>query len=1042
MGKQSDLSEEEQRVLLATLLRKKAAKASKKPLSFGQERLWFLYQLDPNNTSHNIFNVIRLNGLLNQTVLEECFNRVVERHETLRTTFSMIDGQATQIIVSKLKVSLSLIDLQPLSSSEQTISVQEIVKKEAQHPFNLARGPLVKTTLLRLTETEHILLLAMHHIVSDGWSAGVLLQEMMTFYKIISTETSLSTTQGSSSFYPPLPQLSIQYADFAIWQREWLQGEMLESQHAYWRKQLENMVALELPTDHERPKTSNHDGATHSSELEPILTSELKLLSQHEGTSLFVVLLAGFAVLLSGYTNQLDISLRTPIANRMRKELEQIIGYFVNTLILRMDVSGDPTFRELVKRVSEVCLEAYAHQDIPFEKVLEDLHLARRQTSRQGSLFPVMFIFQNAPLPMPDVPGLRIETLGLDDGLAPFELTVSVRELADRLRIKLNYSTDLFEATTFQHMAQHFQSILVSAVADPEQKLTSLIRQIPVKHIPSIHWQSKNDIEYVAPRNPVEKTLADIWAKLLGLEQVGIHDNFFELGGDSLLGMRMVALANQETLSITPRQIFEHQTLVELAAMVNTVPGIQAEQGLVIGPVPLTCDQHWYLYYAAPHRIHPERWNATVFLQVPSILCSQENIGLLEKTVQAIWKQHDVLRARFVYQEPIWQQYLMEPDQINPFSRIDLSGLSDMEITPALETQTDQIQGSLNFMNGPLFRVVVFDLGRHRPGRLLLIAHHLVIDGFSLGVLMNDMQECYLQLSQGRSIQLLPKTVSIRQWAEQLHQYAQSSAVYEELDYWLNLPWADALPLPVDDPDGYQVDTVPAEQSISITFTSEETTLLLRDISTFYQTSPLHIFLTVLTKTITHWTGGQAVEITCPILGRDVIPHVNNVDLSRTIGFLVLSKVLVLRKAETDDLLEVLRAVEAQMRQAPNQSCGYHFLSDLRGDAEITRQLKPLRKDELLFNYVSQLKAGRMDTSWPPAPEYPGTPQDPRQRPYHLLAVVGSTFENKLSFKWTYSPHLYQSTTIARLAQFFRETLLDFIKHYQDDIGNKHRLGG
>jgi len=286
---------------------------------------------------------------------------------------------------------------------------------------------------------------------------------------------------------------------------------------------------------------------------------------------------------------------------------------------------------------------------------------------------------------------------------------------------------------------------------------------------------------------------------------------------------------------------------------------------------------------------------------------------------------------------------------------------------------------------------------------------------------------------------LPPKTVSIRQWTELLHRHAQSAAVYQELGYWLTLPWADVLPLPVDHPNGYQDDSVPAQQSINIAFTSEETKLLLREISTYYQTSPLHIMLMALTQTIAQWTGGQAVEITCPILGRDILTQTNSVDLSRTVGFLVLSKVLVLRRSGADDLLEALRAVEAQLQQAPGQSCGYHFLSDLRGDAEITRQLKPLRKDELLFNYLGQMKSANTDITWlSPASEYAGNVQAPRQRPYHRLTILGGIFENKLSLEWIYSPHLYRSDTITGLAQFFKETMLAFIKHYMYDNGNEN----
>ncbi len=1584
------------------------------PLSFAQQRLWFIDQLEPGNVAYNIFNAARLYGVLDVGALEQGFKQTVQRHESLRTTFQAADGQPHQVITVDMPISLPLTDLSTLPQAERENEALRLAREEAQRPFDLAQGPLVRCSLLRLADQDHILLLTMHHIVSDGWSMGVLFNEII-----------LLTQAYTARRENPLPALPLQYADFAVWQRNWLQGEVLDAQIAYWKKQLSGApTALELPTDRPRPAVQTNHGTRLRVALPQELIDPLQTLSRQEDSTLFMTLLAAFQMLLARYSGQTDILVGSPVANRSRSELEGLIGFFANNLVLRTDLAGNPSFREALERVREACLGAYDHQDIPFEKVVDEVQV-RRDLSR-NPLFQVMFNLQNTPLNRSYPSDLSIQPLEIEQNTAYFDLRLTLQEAPTGLTGFLEYNTDLFEPETVELLFDSYRHILESWARNPKQRLTDIIlpkaliarseaaaardfkrtitiassftaepveetlgfwmeeldlksniefapynqifqqlldpaslfslnksgvnvvllrfsdwlrdaqsanpaellernltdlqnalsstsqrcivltcpaspaelaitnraetylameqrlrqalstnsnitlvsssdlakyypvpqyydpdtdelghmpytppmytaigtmiarkihtlRSAPYKVIvldcdntlwqgvcgevgphgvsPStalqdfmleqlhagmllclcskneeadvwavfdthpdmllkrehliswrINWQSKSenirslanelklgldsfifvddnpvecaevqancpavftvqipddtpsiphflehtwvfdhlrltkedlqrtesykqnaarerlkaetltfqdflaglalkveisaltpstlgrvaqltertnqfnfttlrrteselqtlylegdktclivevsdrfgeyglvgvlifgqspaaivvdtflmscrvlgrgvehhmlsrlgeialqkklehveatylptaknrpaldflqmgeqfkqplatgfrfefpagwaaaaverfyntepaqpaddsklsipaastaaqpanaerfsriarelsDVEhivlatkkqkrhlpskqktaYVAPRTTTEETLANIWQDLLQVEQVGIHDNFFTLGGDSLLSMRMVALAKQKAIQVTPKLVFQHQTLVALASAVNTIlQEVQAEQGLVTGPVHFTCDQYWYLYRAAPYRIQPERWNMGVFLQVPAVLCGAENVDILEQAVQTIWRHHDGLRARFTHNGSTWQQYLMAPEEINPFSRIDLSAISDAEMSAVIQTQADQLQGSLDIVNGPLFRVAIFDLGSHRPGRLLIIAHHLVIDGFSLGILLKDFQDCYLQLRQGLPIQLPPKTISIRQWTELLHQYAQSATVYQELDYWLNLPWEDVLPLPVDHPDGYRYDSVPAQHSISINFTSEETDLILRDISTFYQTSPLHILLMALAQTIAHWTGGEAVEVTCPILGRDIIPQGNNIDLSRTIGFLVLSKVLVLRKTEPDDLVEALRVVDEQLRQAPNQSCGYHFLSDLRGDAEITRQLKPLRKDELLFNYLGQMQAANAEPTWlSPAPEYQGDMQDPRQRPYHLLAITGLILENKLTLRWTYSPHLYRSDTITGLAEFFRETVLAFIERYQKD---------
>ena len=439
------------------------------PLSYAQQRLWFLEQLVPGNPFYNVSTVVRLNGLLNIAALQQTFDEIVRRHEALRTTFRLVDAQPFQVIASSMSVALPVVDLQPLPADEQDQRVQELISQESQRPFNLVQGPLLRVQLLQLDATAHVLLLTMHHIVSDGWSVGVLIREMGLLYAAFAT--------GQPS---PLAELPIQYADFAHWQRQWLQGEVLSTQLTYWQQQLDDLSVLELPTDRPRPAMQSYRGATQYLELPQSLSRGLEALSQRAGVTLFITLLAAFQTLLYRYTGQTDIAVGSPIANRNRSEVESLIGFFVNSLVLRTRLDSNPTFQTLLERVREVALGAYAHQDLPFERLVEALQ-PERDLSR-NPLFQVVFALQNAPVKALEMPDLTLSPVDFDPGTTRFDLEFHMSdrsqglggEQTDGLSVLAVYNTDLFDTATIARMLAHFQTLLESIVAHPEQRIANL----------------------------------------------------------------------------------------------------------------------------------------------------------------------------------------------------------------------------------------------------------------------------------------------------------------------------------------------------------------------------------------------------------------------------------------------------------------------------------------------------------------------------------------------------------------------------------------
>jgi amino acid adenylation domain-containing protein/non-ribosomal peptide synthase protein (TIGR01720 family) len=1535
------------RALLEVMLREKGVESSSDrripkrkesdsiPLSFAQQRLWFFDQFETRKSFYNLPGAIRLKGKLNVTVLEQTFNEIVNRHEALRSTFTEVQGQPIQVIAPPVsRLPLPVIDLRKLPQSDREAAVKQLSAKEAQQPFDLERGPLLRTSLLQLSEEEYVLLLTMHHIVSDGWSIGVLAREQVAIYEAL-----------CAGNQPQLLELPVQYADFAIWQRNWLCGEVLETQLAYWKRQLEGAPPLlELPADRPRPPIQTSEGATQSLLLSQELTAALKNLSQREDVTLFMTLLAAFKALLYRYTGRTDLLVGSPIANRNRAEIEGLIGVFVNTLVLRTDLSGDPTFRELLRGVREVTLGALAHQDLPFEKLVEELQPERSLS--YNPVFQVMFQLRNNPMPPLDLPGLTLSLLEVETNTTQFDLSLDLEEVGERLQASVEYSTDLFDRATITRMLGHLQTLLEGIAANPEQHISSLplvtaaekqqllewnntfaqypqdkcihqlfeeaveqspdavavvlegeelsyrelnaranqlarhlrslgvepevlvgicversplmvigllgvlkaggayvpldpnypkerlafmledssvqvllaqeklleklpphsarlvcldsgweeiafyssqnprsgvkpenlayviytsgstgkpkgvliehrslvnyttaaiaeygiekrdrvlqfasisfdasaeeiypcltsgatlvlrtdsmldsagvflekcrtwnltvlslptaywheltaslsqktlviapslrltiiggekalperlktwiervgqqvrlvntygpteatvvgticelsaadatLRELPIgrpignvqtyildcngqpvptgipgelhiggaglargylnrpelteaKFIPSpfsnepgsrlyktgdlTRYRPDGNIEYVsridnqvkirgfrielaeieavlsqhpavresavlvwlganarkrlvacvvpdapeqtsslssselrqflqerlpeymvpsafvlrsklpltpngkvdrkalpvpdrdrpeleeafaAPSTAIEKILAEIWAQVLGLEQVGIDDNFFELGGDSILSIQVISKANQAGLRLTPKQLFQHQTIAQLAAIADTTETKQSEQGLIIGEVPLTPIQHWFFeqYISDPHH-----WNQAVLLELQQPL----EPALIESVLQELLKHHDALRLRFARGESGWQQEIANPDEVAPFTCIDLSLLPPEEREAAFQTAATQLQGSLNLSEGPLLRAALFDLGKHQPNRLLLTIHHLAVDGVSWRILIEDFQTAYRQISRGETVALPPKTTSFKQWAERLHEWARSPELQGEFDYWFALSHQPTSPLPIDFPTAANL--VASEKTVSVALSVEETKLLLQEVPAAYRTQINDVLLTALAQAFERWTGNNSLLLDLEGHGREDI--FEGVDLSRTIGWFTAVFPVLLNLEKPADRGAAIKSVKEQLRALLNRGIGCGVLGYL--NPETAKKLHKLPQAEVSFNYLGQFDQVLPQSSLLMLSSEPsGAIRSPRGNRHYLLEINGFIASSKLQLDWTYSENIHRRESIENLAAGFIESLRSLIQHCQSpDAGGR-----
>ena len=1487
------------------------------PLSFAQQRLWFFDRLMPNSALYNIPTAVRLQGELDMDALEQSLQTIIQRHESLRTTFTDHNGEAVSVIHPEIDWKLERIDLRERSEEMRNEAGLRLAKEEANRPFDLVTGPLMRATIIQTDERDFIFLLNVHHIIADGWSAGILIRELFHCYQAFAKAEA-----------PQLAELPIQYADYAYWQREWLTSDVLDEQLSYWRAKLGGAEPLlALPTDRPRPAVQSYAGSSISLLFDDELRANLLALSKREGTTLFMTLLAAFQVFLYRYTGQDDILVGTPEAGRSRQETEGLIGFFINTLVMRTDLSGEPSFKEVLARVRETALGAYAHQDLPFEKLVDELNVERSLS--YSPLFQVMFVLQNIPVQADALDGIRILPLEGSQQVetTKFDLTLTMAEAANGLAATFEYNTALFERSTVERMIGHFSSLLKAVAANANQAITALplmseveeqqlvlewndtavaysteqlvhelvaqvardmpdqpavvtrdqlltygqleakanqlahylqkqgvgrgslvgicversvemvigqlaimkagaayipmdpaypkerlafmmhdasmaivltqaklrqklpadtsrlicldadwetiaqeptaalvsttaasdlayviytsgstgtpkgveiehaallnlifwhqraydvtatdrasqiagtafdasvweiwpyvtkgatlylpeeeIRLVPEKlrdwlvasnitvsflptpltesmlalewpgdtalrymltggdklhHYPSekipftlvnqygptentvvatagivpkeagqtaaptigrpidnvqvyildAHRQpvpvgvsgelyiggsslargylnrpdltqerfvahpftekagarlyrtgdlvrylpdgsiefigraddqtsirgfrvelgevetaivalpavkeavvtvctdkqgtkrlaaylvleegaalATGDIrkalketlpdymvpafftqlaylpltpngkvdrknlpapdfqrpelegEFVSPSTEKERRLAAIWKDVLGIEQIGIHDNFFELGGDSILSIQIVSRANQAGLSLAPKQLFEYQTIAELAEIVEEKAAVQAEQGAVTGELPLLPIQKWFFRLPLANRDH---WNQSVLLSIQAGI----DPAALKQAVGQLMFQHDAFRMRYTQSESGWLQAMDAPSETIPFRVEDLSQLAPEEQSSAIEAIANETQTQLNLRAGQVVQTIYFHLGKEVPGRLLIVAHHLVVDGVSWRIILEDLQHAYQQIAAGQEVKLPAKTTSYKEWAQELERYAHSEAFKHEKSYWLSKSSVHSAELPLDMPDSAE-NTEATVKSVHFSLTVEETKALLQQVPQAYRTQINDVLLAALAKALGQWTGKRSVFVNVEGHGREELAE--HLDLSRTVGWFTSMYPVHLQWDETFSVRRALLTTKEELRAIPNKGLGYGVLRYLHAEPEIVDAISRIQAD-VLFNYMGKIdQIVGSDSLFGSAPESSGANLCPSAQRHHLLDVNSVVAGEQLHVTWRYSEKLHRESTIAAVAESFMAALREIVAH-------------
>ncbi|MEA5617548.1 amino acid adenylation domain-containing protein [Cronbergia sp. UHCC 0137] len=1519
----------EKRVLLAKILIKQAkfsksipprSQNTKLPLSLAQERLWFIHQLDPNNSAYNIAINWQLTGNLQIPILLASLQTIIQRHESLRTAFPSQAGKPYQEITPTVNLQLPIIDLQDLPQHQQTQAVENLAKVEASQSFDLTQAPLMRVKIIRLAPDQATLLLTLHHIIADGWSRGILLRELATCYRALAV--------GEK---PSLPALTIQYADFSLWQREWLEREEMKTQLAYWRHKLANLPTLELPTDYPRTALQKFNGKIESYLLPKSLLESLKNLSKQQGVTLFMLLLAAFKILLHRYCQQDEIVLGVPSANRNHQQIQSLIGFFVNTLVLRTNLAGNPSFTNILERIRTTAAEAFEHQEIPFAKVVEALQIERDLS--HNPLVQVMFQVQNEAYQLQNdsqldlkIPDLEIQQTWVETGATKFDLTCHLVERSEGLLVVMEYCTDLFHQQTITRMIQHLRVILTAivenpvlkiaeipiltpqeqhqilvewnqteveypqkclhqlfeeqvkhtpdsiAICDQEQTLTyqelnskanqlahhlrtlgvgceslvgiylesspeliiallavlkaggayipldsklpperlaymlgdakpeilltmatsvtpdyqgivlcldqdweaiaqhpeynlnnivtgenlayiiytsgstgkpkgvmlthkglanylqwaiqtypvdlgvgvpvqsaisfdatitslytpllvgkavillpeaeeiealknalssasnfSLVKLTPahlsilsqllpqkvqagqpqafiiggealteqhlefwrnyfpqtklineygptetvvgcciydatpekssngnvpigrpiantqlyildrylqpvpigvpgelyiggagiargylnrpeltaekflrasaplrektlyktgdrtrylkdgtieylgrlddqvkirgfrvelgeieaiLKTHPSVQeavvilrkdhpqqsqlvaylvgnqqtvdfrqylatklpaymlpsafvWLEKLPLttngkvdkqqlpqpavkpksEQIAPRNSIETTLVQIWTEILG-SSVCIHDNFFERGGDSILSIQMVAKANHAEMKLTPKQLFQHQTIAELATVIEIAPTTQAEQGIVTGIVPLTPIQHW-LFEQNLHKW--DHFNQAVILEVAADL----DVKYLQQAIEELVIHHDVLRSCFTTTlDGTWEKNIIPSlENEGMLTVVDLQELAKNQQTQQIESIASQLQASLDLANGILFKVALFQLEIGENNRLLFIIHHLVVDGVSWRILLEDLVTAYQQLKANQTpIQLPAKTTSFPEWARNLVNYAESDHV-ATFKTWLEILPKQLPQLPLDNIDKGD-NNIASQAEVQINLDINQTRALLEAVPKAYNTQINDILLTALALSFSQWTKQRSLLIDLEAHGREDL--FTNININRTVGWFTSIFPVFLELKNTNELEINLKYVKEQLRQIPQKGMSYGLLKYLSKNKNLSQTLQELPQSAISFNYMGQIDLSTSQ-SWilGLAKESTGLSSNPLNPRRYIFNINAWIAQSQLQIQWRYSRNLHDTATIENLAQQYIKTLQALIQHCQ-----------
>lgn len=984
------------------------------PLSSAQQRLWFLDRLEPNTALYASPTRIWLRGPLDVQALEWAVESTVRRHEILRTVYGMEEetGQPYQVVTPAGLVSIERVSLAQVREEEREKSARTLSGEFGNRTFDLAAGPVMRSQLIELDPEWHLLTISIHHIAGDGWSLGILCRELAAYY-----------AERALGLPARMQELPLQYADYAVWQCEQLKTREMRGHLEFWRDKLAGSPgSVPLPTDFPRPAAPTFRGNVCRRRIPADLRDRLYATARRDEATPFMVVLAAFQTLLYGYSGTEDIAVGSPVANRNRIELEGLIGCFINTVVLRTRFKAEGTFRELLRHTRETVLQAFEHQQVPFEAVISELHPAR--TLSASPLFNVLFVFHNFRFQHAQAGPLAFRLESAFTETAKFDLTLFTVAECDYLEFLLEYNCDLFKPATADRMLEDLELVVAAASSEPDASLTKLtqtIRRVASNSgggtsIEGGTGDGRRRCPSQGAHGSAVERLSKVWQELLRVSKVGEHENFFELGGDSILSIQIIAKARKLGLQLTPKQVFQHQTIAELAAVATEIRENQQPQGLRDESFPLTPIQRWFVHQFPTLENH---WNQALEFE----LAPEITPDLVRLVLRTLLRNHAALRLRFARAQAGWRQSPMSATDVL-LDVIDLQRLPVREGALVKANHIQRMQAALNPESGCVMRAALFQAAPGSPGHLVLAIHHLVVDSVSWQILVEDFEDLCANMLAGRPFELPAPSTSYQDWSARLQDYANSDAVLGELPYWTSIPTTAVL-LPADFETGAGGNTEASAVTITTQLSETVTLDLLHRVPPIYRTHINDVLLAALALATAKRSSVDSVLLFMEGHGREMLW--GDVDLSRTVGWFTSLFPVFLRIPPGGDRGEMLRSVKEQLRKIPNHGLGYGVLRYLRGQAET--QLLPAFRPQLLFNYLGQLDQTLNGRALRLSRIHMETARHPQALRPTQLEVNASVVASRLRLDWTYSSNLHHQTTVEEFALLYLDCLRSIINH-------------
>ncbi|WP_371502640.1 condensation domain-containing protein [Kitasatospora sp. NBC_00374] len=893
------------------------------PLTFAQRGMWFLDQWQPGSALYGVREALRVVGALDGDALRRAFAAVVERHEILRTTFGDVDGQPVQLIGPVPSEPLPLVDLTGLAPTERADAVERLRADDARRPFSLAEGPLLRAVLIRVADTEHVLLLSLHHIVADGWSYGLLVRELSTHYAAFS--------QGRAADAPELP---IRFADYACWQQEQRDSPELLARLAWWKAELAGAPALlNLPTDRPRPPVLSHRGGTADLAVPATVAAALRDLAGHEGATLFMTLLAAFQVLLHRWTGDPEVVVGSPVAGRTERGLENLIGCFVNTLAMRTDLSGAPGFRALLGHVRELTIAAYAHQDIPFERLVEELRLDRG--ANHSPVFQAMFAFQNTPPAGWHLPGAAVRPLGVVHPAEALDLSLTMTEDEAGLHGTLSYSADLFDADTIARLLREFGSLLAAIAEDEDHPVAAPSGSLRPAHRPAGPTPApasgpEPEPAAEAPAAVLEPLRA-IWAEVLADDTVTSGTSFFTAGGHSLLAVQVASRVRRAfEVDLPLSTLFEAPTLAGYAQRVDAARRARPGAGLppipptdLSGPVPLSHAQRrlWFvdqLDHGGSHH------NVGSVLRLDGPL----HATALSGAVRELCLRHASLRTTIEQVHGVVTQRIGDRPPA-PVPLVDLSGLApDTAQEEARRLAEAEARRPFDLRHGPLLRVALVRLGADHH-LLLVTVHHIITDAWSSDLMFEELWQLYSAELDGTPAELPPLPIQYADYAVWEQRTLDEAALREAAEYWRGQ--LAGAPETLDLPPDLPLPATPVFRSRTLPYQlSEEQTEALTAFCLREGVTPFMVALAAYLVLLHRHTGRSDLVVGTGTANR------GSVETERVIGFFTNQLVLRTQVRGDRSVRELLAAVRGTTLDAHSHG---HFPFD-----RLVELIRPTRR--------------------------------------------------------------------------------------------------